>query len=310
MWFKNLCLFRFTTPFALDAEELHARLAEHAFTPCASLELVSKGWVSPLGRHSEQLAHAANGCILICARREEKILPSAAVRELVDDKVIAIEEQEARRVRRKERDQIRDEILLELLPRALTRSRRTFGYVSVADGLLVVDASSAKAAEEFVALLRQTLGSLPTVPCTTKQSPAAVLTDWLAEQPPADITLGEDYELRESGEEGAIVRCRRQDPEAEEVKTHLRSGKYAVKLAIDWNQRLSCVLDAELGVRRLRFSDIVEEERAGVEAEDEVSRLDADFALMTMELAQFIPRLLEVFGGEDEEAYSPAEQAA
>ena len=160
------------------------------------------------------------------------------------------------------------------------------------------------------ALLRRTLGSLPAVPCLTKQSPAAVLTDWLTHDPPADITLGEDYELREGGENGAIVRCRRQDPGADEIQSHLRSGKYAVKLALAWNERLSCVVDAELGIRRLRFGDILEEERAGVEADDEASRLDADFALMTMELSQFLPRLLEVFGGEDEEAYGPSEQAA
>ncbi len=310
MWFKNLCLFRLTAPFSLDAEELHARLLEHAFRPCASLELLSQGWVSPLGRHSEQLTHAANGCILICARREEKVLPAAAIRELVDEQVMAVEEQEARSVRRKERDRIRDEILHDLMPRALTRSRRTFGYLSVRDGLLVVDAPSAKGAEEFVSLLRQSLGSLPAVLCTTKQAPSSVLTTWLADQPPADVTLGDEYELREDGEDGAIVRCRRQDPEAEEVQSHLRSGKRVVKLAIAWNERLSCIVDSDLSIRRLRFSDVVEEERIGVEADDEATRLDADFALMTIELSQFIPRILETFGGEDEEAYGPAEQAA
>ena len=310
MWFKNLHLFRLTSPFSRDAEELHGRLAEHAFRPCASLELVSHGWVCPLGRHSEQLAHGANGCLLVCARREEKILPAAAVRELVDEQIVAIEEQEARQVRRKERERIRDEVLHDLLPKALTRSRRTFGYVSVADGLLVVDASSAKAAEEFVSLLRQSLGSLPAQPCVTRNAPSAVLTGWLADQPPADITLGDEYELREAGEDGAILRCRRQDPEAEEIQTHLRSGKHAVKLAIAWNDRLSCLVDSALGIRRLRFSGLVEEERAGVAADDEASRLDADFSLMTMELSQFVPRLLELFGGEDQQAYGSVERAA
>ncbi len=310
MWFKNLCLFRLTTPFSLDAEELHARLVEHAFRPCASLELVSQGWVSPLGRHSEQLTHAANGCILVCARREEKILPAAAVRELVDEQVLAIEEQELRSVRRKERNRIRDEILHDLMPRALTRSRRTFGYLSVRDGLLVVDVPSAKRGEEFVSLLRQSLGSLPAVPCVTKHAPSSVLTTWLADQPPAEVTLGDEYELREGGEDGAIVRCRRQDPEAEEIRSHLRSGKQVVKLAVGWDERLSCIVGSDLSIRRLRLSDVVEEERVRVEADDEASRLDADFSLMTIELSHFVPRLMEAFGGEDEEAYGPAEQAA
>ena len=122
--------------------------------------------------------------------------------------------------------------------------------------------------------------------------------------------LGQEYELRDDAEEGAVVRCQRQDPDSEEVETHLRSGKRAVRLAVTWTDRLSCVLDAEFAVKRLRFSDVVEEERANVETEDEASRLDADFSLMTLELARFIPRLLEVFGGEDKDAYVPAGRAA
>ena len=154
------------------------------------------------------------------------------------------------------------------------------------------------------------LGSLPAVPCTTKENATAVLTQWLAGDLPADFALEQDYELREPGDEGAVLRCRRQDPTTDEVQSHLRSGKHAVKLAVEWNERLSCVLDAQLAIKRLRFSDVVLEESAQVEAEDEASRIDADFAFMTLELSRFIPRLVEVFGGEDQAAYAPAEQAA
>ncbi len=310
MWFRNLRLFRLTTPFSHSAEELHERLAQYAFRHCGSLEFASQGWVSPLGRHSTQLAHAANGCILICARREEKILPAATVRDLLEEKVLAIEEQENRRLRRKEKERIREEIVHELLPRALTRSGLTFAYVSVRDGWLVVDAPSVKKAEELASLLRRSLGSLPAVPCTTKENATTVLTQWLAGDLPADFALEQDYELREPGDEGAVLRCRRQDPTTDEVQSHLRSGKHAVKLAVEWNERLSCVLDAQLAIKRLRFSDVVLEESAQVEAEDEASRIDADFAFMTLELSRFIPRLVEVFGGEDQAAYAPAERAA
>ena len=43
------------------------------------------------------------------------------------------------------------------------------------------------------------------------------------------------------------------------------------------------------------------EEAAEVDAEDPVARFDADFALMGMELARFIPSVVEAYGGLDED---------
>ena len=91
---------------------------------------------------------------------------------------------------------------------------------------------------------------------------------------------------------------------------HLRNGKQAVRLAVTWGDRLSCVLGEDLSVKRLRFSDIVQEERPHTEAEDALARFDADFGLLTLELGRFIPWLLNTFGGEDQAVYVPSGQAA
>jgi recombination associated protein RdgC len=56
-------------------------------------------------------------------------------------------------------------------------------------------------------------------------------------------------------------------------------------------------LTEEPAIKRLKFLDVIQDEAAQSEAEDEATRFDLDFSLMTLELARFIPRLLEVFGG-------------
>jgi recombination associated protein RdgC len=56
----------------------------------------------------------------------------------------------------------------------------------------------------------------------------------------------------------------------------------------------------DLGIRRLRFLDLIMEEAADVDNEDAAARFDADFALMGMELARFIPVVVEAYGGLDE----------
>ena len=58
------------------------------------------------------------------------------------------------------------------------------------------------------------------------------------------------------------------------------------------------MLDADLGLRRLRFGDVVREQAGDRDAETEAEQLDADFALMALELRALLPRLLEWFGGE------------
>ncbi len=310
MWFKNLCLYRLTAPLTPSAEDIEARLGQHPFRGCAKMEFASYGWVPPLGRSTTALCHAVNGRFLVCARKEEKIMPASLVAELLADKVAEIEEQQMRTVVRRERDALRDEIVDRLLPQALTRSKRTYAYLSVPDGWLVVDSASLGGAEALLGLLRQSLGSLSVVPPAVKEAPAAVFTGWLKEAMPAELSLGNECELQDPKEDGGVVRCRRQDLFADEIQGHLAAGKQVVRLAITWRERLSLVLGDDLSVKRLRFEDVVQEQRNRVEGDDEAAHFDADFALMILELADFLPQLMRLFGGEDEAAYRASAEAA
>ncbi|MCP4127004.1 MAG: recombination-associated protein RdgC, partial [Gammaproteobacteria bacterium] len=77
--------------------------------------------------------------------------------------------------------------------------------------------------------------------------------------------------------------------------------KQVVRLALEWDERVSFVLSEDLSIKRLGFMDIIQEEAAEVSAEDDSARFDADFAIMSLELGRFIPRLLEQFGGLERE---------
>ena len=98
------------------------------------------------------------------------------------------------------------------------------------------------------------------------------------------------------------MRGRRMDLASTEVKSHIDAGMQVARLALEWQERIGCVLCDDLGIRRLRFLDLVMQEAADVETEDAVARFDADFALMGMELARFIPAVVEAYGGLDEDA--------
>ncbi len=295
MWFKNLTLFRFAEPFTLSAKTLAEKLAQAVFYPCTSQAVNSYGWVPPLGRKATDLVHATGSCLLVCLKTEEKVLPAAVIKEIVADKVVEIEEREQRTVRRPEQQQLREEVLQALLPRALTRSQRHYAYIDTRGGWLVVDSANRQVVERLTSTLRRTLGSLPITPLRVASAPARVMTDWLAENALADdFALADECELQDRDAEGGVVRCRGQDLSSIEILTHLQAGKQVTRLALTWQQRIAFVLTEELGLRRLRFLDVVKEQ---LDKTDHAEQLfDAQFALMTGELAVFLPRLLAVFG--------------
>ena len=300
MWFRNLQLYRLIEPFEHTPESLHAALAQRVFKPCAGLDIYRIGWVPPGGRDASQLAHATNGRVMVCLRREERILPAAVVREHVEERAQTIAGAESRPVGRKERQRIKDDVVTELLPRAFTRSSHLYAYIDPQDGWLVVDSSSAKKAEELLSALREALGSLRVKPLAVNRAPASVLTHWLETTLPSGFALGDECELKEPVDQGGVMRGRRLDLGSSEVKSHLDAGMRVTKLAVDWQERIGCILCDDLAIRRLRFLDLVMQEAADVETEDATARFDADFALMGMELARFIPAVVAAYGGIEE----------
>ncbi|MDG2270959.1 MAG: recombination-associated protein RdgC, partial [Halioglobus sp.] len=111
MWFKNIRAYRLSKPFGLSGEQLGQKLTATGFVPCAKSQAVSLGWIAPLGEESEELVHVAAGRMLLKLKREEKLLPSTVVREQVDEKVAVIESEQGRKVYRKERLNLKDEIV-------------------------------------------------------------------------------------------------------------------------------------------------------------------------------------------------------
>jgi len=301
MWFKNLALYRFTEPFTLAADELEQKLDDKRFTPCGKQDEFSLGWTSPVGGSSEQLIHASNGFMMLCLKKEEKVIPAGVINEMLQEKIAEKEQQEARKLSKKERTALKDELIFELLPRAFSFSKKTFAYIDPKGGWMVVDAASAKKAEDFLSHLRKCLGSLPLVPVNTVDKPVTVMTGWLVDNAttPKDLVIEDECELRSPEEEGSIIRCKRHNLSLPEITNHLDTGKQVIKLAVNWTDRLSFIIDENLAVKRLKFLDLIQDQVTDTDAEDEVARFDVDFSIMSLELSNFLPRFLEIFGGEN-----------
>jgi recombination associated protein RdgC len=300
MWFRNLRPFRMTRGFDLSAEQLEEQLATHAFKPCTPAQALSVGWVAALGEDTQQLAHAADGRYLLCLEREEKILPPAVVRDLLKERIAGIEGQQGRKVYRRERLALKDEIVHDCLPRAFSRRARIRLLLDPRSRWVLVDSASAGRAEEALNLLRECVGTFPVIPLTTAHAPAAAMTSWLSGgSVPEGFALRDECELREHGEQPAVLRCKGIDLTSEEIRQHLDGGMQVARLALDWREQLQFVLGEDLCLRRLRFGDALVKENDPIADEDPLARLDADFALMAPLLGELPERLVALFGGEE-----------
>ena len=213
----------------------------------------------------------------------------------------AIETDQARKVYRKERLTLKDEIIQDCLPRAFTRSSGVYAYIDAKAGWVFVDAASAGRAEELLNLLRECIGSFPVLLPQVNNAPVTTMTNWLVHRNlPDDFTLGDECELREPGEEGGVVRCRGVDLLSEEVETHLNAGKQVARLSLGWDERLSLVLGEDLCLRRLKFAEELMKENEDIPEADDAARLDADFALMADAISSLQERVIALFGGEAE----------
>ncbi|WP_193014965.1 recombination-associated protein RdgC [Proteus sp. FME41] len=301
LWFKNILVYRLNKEIALSMDELEQQLASLAFTPCSSQDMTRTGWVSPMGDRGEALIHVAGKQVMICARKEDKILPATVIKNALQDKVEKLEGEQGRKLKKTEKATLKDEVVHTLLPRAFSKFSQTFIWLDLEKQLVIVDSGSAKRAEDNLALLRKTLGSLPVVPLNFNESVELKMTEWVRSgELPAGFTLMDEAELKAVLEEGGVIRCKKQELVSDEIATHIEAGKFVTKLSVDWEDRLQFMLCDDGSIKRIKFSETLREQNDDIDKADFAQRFDADFILMTGELSALIERVTEVLGGEAE----------
>ncbi|WAJ71419.1 recombination-associated protein RdgC [Catenovulum adriaticum] len=295
MWFKNAFFYQFTQDVEFNAEQIEEKLQEFSFQPCGKTDMQSIGWTPALGPKAATLTHNAGDFLLVCLKKQEKVLPAAVVREQLEDKLKEIEEAEGRKVKGKEKQNIKEELIHTLLPQAFTKSSFVNAYIAMKAGWIVIEASSPNKAEELTAYLRKCLGSLPVIPLEIETPLMATFTEWMRGDHPSDFSLGTEVELKDFAEDEGTLRIKNLSLDSDDLQNHLNNGKQVTKIAVDWDDTLSCVLADDSSIKRIKFSDVVKEQNEDITDEDKMARLDADFALMSGELTRFIERLKAVY---------------
>ena len=291
-WFKNAIIYQLTKQ--IDFENIEKQLKECEFTPCGSADVSHFGWSAPLVTNGD-LAHQADGRILLVAKREEKILPTEVVNRELNKRITALEGKEQRKLKKVERLSLKDDVIATLLPQAFSRIKTTALYIDTLEQLIFVDAASSKTAEDALALLRKSLGSLPVVPLAFNCAPCEVMTKWVTDTAPNWLILREEVEIREKEDLG-VIHCKQKDIEDEEIIELAKNGSVS-KLALEWENNLKFILVEDGTLKRLKFDDNITEKNDDIVKENVTARFDADFVLMVNVLGKAVDSLIKEFGG-------------
>ena len=292
MWFKNAIIYQLTKN--IDFGEIESKLKECQFTPCEPSEISRFGWTAPLETDGN-LAYFADNKVLLMAKREEKILPVDVINRELNIRIAALEEKEQRKLKKTERLSLRDDVVASLISQAFSKFKSTALFIDLKTNLIYVDAASSKLAEDALALLRKSLGSLPVIPLNFNTAPCEVMTEWIADKEPNWLILLEEAEIREKNDLG-VISCKNNSLLDEDIVELAQSGLVS-KLALEWENNLKFVLRDDGTLKRLKFDDRITEQNDDISKEEIGKRFYADFILMANVLSGLLNELSVEFNG-------------
>jgi recombination associated protein RdgC len=296
--FKHCIIYRLDPAWSMDLLDMEVALAAMPFAPCGPTQTESSGWVPPRGADHGALVESIAGQRIFKLQIERKSVPASAINRKLSERVAQIEQNEGRKPGRKEQRELKDEILLELLPHAFPKISTILTWLDLEHGRLVLDCGSQGNADKVITALVQCLPGLQVSLLNTQVAPQAAMTQWLVGEPdqwPAPFAAGRHVELHSGDEMKSVVKFDRHHLDDEQMRLHISQGKLPTKLAMDWDGRVQFVLTEGLQLRKVAFLDGVFENPSNGEQEE---GFDADIAIATGELSALITDLVQALGGE------------
>lgn len=296
-WFKQLSFYILGKDGTPTAEAIAAKLAEAEFAHCLGLDWFTEGFAAPVP-FDAALVFTTNGhAHRITLKKEEKVLPSAVIKEALDEKIMLIEQEEARKVGRKEKMDLKDRITDDMLPRAFTKSARIEAIFDTKRGYFLVNSATTSKAEGMLSKTRQALGGLEAKLPNTELSPRTLMTNWLlAGEAAGRFQLDSDCVQQGTGETSPVIRMAKMDLIEEEVVNHVKNGKIVTELGLIWDERVRFILTQDLALKRIQYLDVLQDE-ASEHGEDMASLITAGQIIMVEALGALLDELIGHLGG-------------
>ena len=292
--FRNARFFHLDGDWPDAEETVSDSLRRSAFEPCGPLTERRSGWVPIDAESSDSLARRVNGADLMKLRSQSRVLPAAAINEELEKR---IEEYQARMKEKpgaREKRRLKAETRDELMPKAMLKSERIHGYVDVKENVLAIDAAQNAAADRFLLHLRAPFDGITITPLKFGRPVGELLHKVFFGSAPGRFALGRECRMQDPAEPRSVVRWTDFDLNDRTIKDHVANGMQLTHLGIVYDNLLSCVLDEDGVIRKMRFLGADDD---GDDDADPLARMDAEFVLMTGTLRRMLADMKKLLGG-------------
>jgi len=292
--FRNVRYYRLDGVWPESDESLSTCLEQAGFEPCGPLTERSSGWVAVDPDTSDLLVRRINGADLIRLRSQSRVLPAAVINEELEARI----EDYRRRMKEaptpREKRRLKAEARDELMPKAMLKSDRIWGYVDLKEKILGIDTALDSVAERFLRRLQASMDGINIRPLQFMKPVDELLTGIFFEDAPKQFSLGRECRMQDLADAGSIVRWTDFDLADKTIRDHVANGMRLTHLAIVYDNIMSCVLNENGVISKLRFlgmDDDIEDHK------DPLARQDAEFVLITATLRNLLADLKKQLGG-------------
>jgi recombination associated protein RdgC len=289
---KNLTIFTFTRE--PDFSDLEERLAPLAFNPCLPTDLCRYGFSPALGEQSQLLGHQVEQQILLRVRTETRTVPTDEIRRECQKRIDAQENTLGRALNKKERDDIKNDAIESLLPRAFSKFADTLIWINLADRYLVVSDISSGKVDTAMALLRKAIGSLPVVPFDLDAAVEETMSGWVKspEHIPPSFSLGNQVLLLSAMVKGPTTKAKAESlVDNAVIREAMANNQLVTQLELAWRGELEFTLTDGMQLKGIRpLGDVFL--ALPCYGEDALQTADANFVLFVGSMRELLAELL------------------
>jgi len=292
--FRNVRFYRLDGVWPESEEALSTSLEQAGFEPCGPLTERSSGWVAIDPDTSDSLARRVNGADLIRMRSQSRVLPTAVINEelelRIEDYRKRMQEAPTPREKRRLKAEARD----ELMPKAMLKSDRIWGYIDLKEKVLGIDTALESVAERFLRRMQASLDGINIRPLQFMKPVDELLSGIFFEDAPRQFSLGRECRMQDLGDAASKVRWTDFDLSDKSIRDHVANGMRLTHLSIVYDNIMKFVMDENGALTKLKFVGMDDDNEGHT---DPLARQDAEFVLITATLRNLLGDLKKQLGG-------------
>jgi len=274
---KNIQMYNIDPDWIFDPEYLATAMESRQSREIGRMDLSHIGW----GRFDNgEFIIQTGEKLLIKLTERKKVVPPAAVKMELDKKVRKFEAREGRCPARKEKNELKDEVMQEILPKALEVSKDMHVILDLKDKKVYVGAGTLKAGDDIAGAVVKDLG-ISIVPYFGSEDMIASMTHWLMNdglENDETFGIGSSCSMEADLEKKSKVKLSNVNLSSDECREHVAVGYKVVDIELYIPDTVSFTITKDTTIKKLAFDDMFID--SDDELDDEVSFIMAQIELI------------------------------